>query len=194
MRRPAIHPFHTSLLFLLTATCLSHSASAQDLDWGKLSLFGQLQWEMPTREFGEYWKNGPGIGIAGTVPLDDPFLLGGTATFSWFGRGETEKKERIPDVILFRLGAAIHAVLFSSDQLSARLGLGLDNHSFIFVGNGAPDDIDNIVELELGVNVSVTLVPGFVSHPPPEILFQHHTIFTGPDRVGVFLTAIAIPL
>lgn len=181
--------FQRSLAILPFAVVLS---SAQGVDWSATRLSVTAQWLIAQKEFGQYWKNGPGLGAISNVPLDKSFSFVGFGSLSWHSPSRTARQAKIPQVLLFKLGLGLEAQIPFVVLVEPSLGVALVNNTFIFTGPAAPNDIDNAIESEFGAGLFLRLnVHGF---PRFGLIVAAEPIFTGPAPVATFSLGAAVAL
>ncbi len=163
------------ILFLVTPAAFS-----QPVDFSETSFDVSVEWMIPHREFGEFWKPGPGAGLRAETPLAKSFLLTVGGRLSWFQRSESPRKDLIPHIVLVTLNVGLQSKTRLSPSLWLSGELSLANNTFIFTGPAAPDDFDNTVESEFGLQGLLRIHLGRIGL---SVSYQH--IFTGLDPVAV---------
>ena len=168
----------TLFVTLFLSVVITTNLFSQEIEWRKINFGLNVSYFLPEKDVNEFWGSAIEVGGELQYGLSEQLFLGSGIHFSYF---KSKKEESIPNFYHISIPLEIKALFFIESKIKLFTAGGIQNNTYIFVGDAAERLDDNNIESEFGVFITVGVRFTLWDIEGVEIYTKYQTVFTSPN-------------
>ncbi len=182
--------FSRLLLPLAAAVTIPGIATAGEINWQKLDIGITAHGIFPGGDFGSYWHNAPGFGVAALYHAGGRYSFKCSGNINYFKPETGTQLGLLPSIYLINLSAGLAAELPLTPGIRPWLGFGADNYTFVFRGEAADRLSSNYIESEVGIHAAGGIYLDMYTLPLVDLSLRYGIIFSHPEPIRILRLGI----
>ncbi len=167
----------TLSVITILSVILTSNLYSQKIEWNRLSFGFNISYLSFEKDINEFWNSSVEVGGELQYKLSEQFFVGSGMHFSYI---KSKKKESIPNFYHLSIPIELKILFPIESKIKLFAAGGIQNNTFMFIGDEAEEIGDNNIESEFGLFLTLGIRTRFWSIEGIEIYTKYQTVFTSP--------------